>query len=142
MRRPTFNHLAVWASAVGASALAYVWFHLVFRAAFMNGLGKTDEELSLAHNTWEAVIIQFSGNLVTAYVIGWLFRHLSVTSINQGLALTSILWLGLVAAVITPLTMAEAFPLYFLALTAGGVLVQMVLMASVMSVWRAPDARS
>lgn len=141
MRPPTFNHMAVWSSAIGASALAYIWFHMVFRDAFMQGLGKAPEELTAAHNTYEAIIIQFAGNLVTAYVIGWLFRHLEVTSINQGLALTAILWLGLVAAIITPLTMAEAFPLYFLAITAGGVLAQMALMASVMSIWRAPASR-
>lgn len=137
MRPHTFNHVAVWASAVGASVLAYLWFHILFEEPFMQGLGKSADELTLAHNTWEAVTIQFSGNLITAYVIGWLFRHLEVTSINQGLALTAILWLGLVAAVITPLTMAEAYPLYFLAITAGGVLAQMALMASVMSIWRA-----
>lgn len=116
--------------------VSFVWFTMIFRAPYIEGLGKTAEQMAKGPSMLVASVLQLIGYLATAFVLSWLMQRLGMQSISQGLLLALVVWVGFVAAVLGPFYAYEAFSLNFFFITAGNVLVTLLIMAGVFGVWK------
>lgn len=130
------NFLAIILSAVLSYAANFVWFMLLFRTAYAEGLGKTAEAMAKGPNAIQASIMQIIGNLVMATVLAWLMANLKYTGVSQGVLLAVIVWAGFVAAVLGPMYAFQAFSLQFFLITAGSVLLTFVITGAILGIWR------
>jgi len=132
----SINLLAVFVSAVAAFAANFVWFTILFRAPYIAGLGKTQEEMNQGPSAMVASTVQILGFLLMAYVLAWLALQTGRTSIGGALTLAFLAWLGFVAAIIVPMHAFQAFSWTFSAITVGGYLLALLIMGAIVGVWR------
>lgn len=129
----------IWAAVTGSLIsfiVSFVWFVVIFRAPYIEGLGKTAEQMAKGPSMLVASILQLIGYLVTAFVLAWLMQRLGMQSVSQGMLLAVVIWVGFVAAVMGPFYAYEAFSLNFFFITAGNVLVTLLIMGAIFGGWR------
>jgi hypothetical protein len=134
------KQINIWAllvASVISYAVNFVWFMFIFSEPYLQGLGKTDEELALGPNGIEASIMQLVGNVVMAFVLSWLAIRTGMQTASQGAKLGAIAWFGFVAAVLGPMYAFQAFSLTFFLITAGSVLITFVITGATVGGWRA-----
>lgn len=129
-----FNYLAIIISALASFAAGFFWFTVLFRAAYIKGLGKTHEELAKGPATALSFAIQIGGFLLLAFVMSWLINKLQYETIVQGLQLGFLLWLGFVVAIIGPMYAFQAYSLKFFLVISVGYLIPILLTATILSV--------
>lgn len=132
----TINLLAVGVSALLSYVMSFVWFVFIFRVPYTEGLGKTAEELAKGPSMLTASLLQLAGNLIMAYILAWLMARTGMVTIGQGMLLATLVWTGFVAAVLGPMYAFQAFSLSFFLITAGSVLISLLIMGAIISVWR------
>ncbi|MFA5035192.1 MAG: DUF1761 domain-containing protein [Candidatus Margulisiibacteriota bacterium] len=129
----------IWAAVTGSLIsfiVSFVWYTIIFRAPYIEGLGKTAEQMAKGPSMLVASVLQLIGYLVTAFVLAWLMQRTGLQSVNQGLLLALVVWVGFVAAVLGPLYAFEAFSLNFFFITAGNVLVTFLILGAILGGWR------
>lgn len=129
----------IWAAVAGSLIsfiVSFIWYTIVFRAPYIEGLGKTAEQMAKGPSMLVASVLQLIGYLVTAFVLAWLMQRTGLQSVNQGLLLALVVWVGFVAAVLGPLYAFEAFSLNFFFITAGNVLVTFLILGAILGGWR------
>jgi hypothetical protein len=134
------NVWAVLAASILSYAANFVWFIIIFSEPYLQGLGKTDEELALGPDGVQASILQLVGNITMACVFGWLAARLAMQTALKGAQLGVILWTGFVAAVLGPMYAFQAFSLNFFLITSGSVLLTFVITGLIVGGWRAKNA--
>lgn len=132
----SINLLAVGTSAIVSTALGFLWFMVVFREPYLQGLGKTAEALAKGPSTLVAATMQLIGSLVMAYVLALLMERSSAQTVSGGLWWGLLAWLGFVAAVIGPLYAFQAFSLTFFLISAGYPLVTLLVTGAILGGWR------
>jgi hypothetical protein len=130
------NHLATIVAALAAFAASFVWFTIVFRAPYLAGLGKSQEELDRGPSMVEATLLQFMGFVLAAYAMAWLTALTGRSTLGGGLTIALIAWLGFVAAVVVPMYAFQAFFYQFSAIVVGGYLVALLIIGAIVGVWR------
>ncbi|MBC8042205.1 MAG: DUF1761 domain-containing protein [Rhizobacter sp.] len=133
--KTSINYFAVIVAALACLAISYVWFTILFRAPYLEGLGKTSEQLNRGPSVLEASAMQVAGNIVMAVALAWLIKNLGYQTALQGMQLGAVIWLGFVAAVIGPLYAYQAFSLQFFFITTGAVLVSLLVMGAILGAW-------
>ncbi|MFA6170524.1 MAG: DUF1761 domain-containing protein [Candidatus Margulisiibacteriota bacterium] len=129
----------IWAAITGSLIsfiVSFVWYMILFRAPYIEGLGKTAEQLAKGPSMLVASVLQLIGYLVTAVVLAWLMKRTGLQSVSQGLLLAVVVWGGFVAAVLGPFYAFEAFSLNFFFITAGNVLVSLLIMGAIFGSWK------
>lgn len=133
----------IWAILV-ASVVSYlanfVWFIVIFSEPYLQGLGKTDEELALGPDGLQASILQLIGNIAMAYVLSWLMVRMSMQTALKGAKLGAVVWAGFVAAVLGPMYAFQAFSLSFFLITSGSVLLTFIITGLIVGGWRSKHA--
>lgn len=130
------NVPAIIVSAIVSFGLSFVWFTILFRAAYIAGLGRTQVQLDAGPSMAIASASQFAGFLVMAAGLAWLMQRSGLTSVGEGLLLALVIWAAFVAAIIGPMYAYQAFPLSFFAIVAGGYLVAMLATSVILGAWR------
>lgn len=130
------NHLATIVAALAAFGATFVWFTVLFRAAYLAGLGKTQEELDRGPSMVEATILQFIGFVLAAYAIAWLIALTERSTLGGGLTIALVAWLGFVLAVVVPMYAFQAFSYNFSAIVVGGYLVALLIIGAIIGAWR------
>jgi hypothetical protein len=130
------NYLAVLVSAVAGYAASFVWFIFLFFEPYKKALGKTAEEMAKGPNTLQASLMQVVGNAITALVLAWLMNLTGYTTLGKGVLLAALVWVGFVAAVLGPMYAFQAFGLSFFFITAGSVLITLLIMGGILGAWR------
>lgn len=128
--------VAVVASAIAGLAINFVWFTVLFRAPYIEGLGRTKEQLAAGPSIATATGIQFAGFLVMSGGLAWLMQRTGLDSPGEGIILASIVWLAFVAAIIGPIYAYQAFPLSLFAIVGGGYLVALLATGVILGIWR------
>ncbi len=132
---PSIRLVAVGLSGVASFVLGFLWFAVLFRQPYLNGLGKTAEQLANGPSILQASLLQLLGNLVMAYVLAWLIRHTGQQTVMGGLRVGALSWLGFIAAVIGPMYAFQAFSFQFFVITAGYPLVALLTMGAILGWW-------
>ncbi len=130
------NYWAVAVAAFASYAISCVWFLILFRVPYMEGLGKTKEAMDKGPSMLSASIMQVIGNFVMIVVLAYLMKSLGYLSPTQGMLLATYLWMGFVAAVIGPMYAFEAFSFSFFMITTGSVLVSMLVSGLILGLWK------
>lgn len=131
-----FNIWAVVVSALVSYGASSVWFLVLFREAYTKALGRTAEQLAAGPSIAVASVIQIIGNVVMAATLGWLMVELNMQNVAGGLILAAVVWVGFVAAVLGPMYAFQAFSIRFFFITAGSVLVSLLIMGVTLGVWK------
>lgn len=131
-----FNIWAVIVSALVSYGASSIWFLVLFREAYTKALGRTVEQLAAGPSIAVASVMQIIGNVVMAATLGWLMTKLNMQSVTSGFVLAIIVWVGFVAAVLGPMYAFQAFSIRFFFITAGSVLVSLLIMGVTLGVWK------
>lgn len=131
-----FNMLAIGVAGFASFVLSFIWYTMLFRQPYLDGLGKTSAQLAQGPSTLEASLLQLAGNLVMAYVLAWLLAHMNATNKVQAIRLGVVLWLGFVAAIIIPMYAFQAFSWTFAAINVGYPLAAIIVMTLIISGWK------
>jgi hypothetical protein len=130
------NHLATIVAALAAFGASFVWFTILFRAPYLAGLGKSQEELDRGPSMVEATILQIIGFGLAAYAIAWLVALTGRSTPSGGLTIAIVAWLGFVLAVAVPMYAFQAFSYTFSAIVVGGYLVALLIIGAIIGAWR------
>ncbi len=133
---PIMTFLPILVSAIASYLVSALWYLVVFRAPYIEALGKTTEQLAKGPSGLQASVLQVIGNLVLAGVLAWLMARLGYTSVQQGMLLGGLVWLGFVVAVLGPLYAFEANSPMLLLLNAGSVLLTLLITGAILGGWR------
>lgn len=136
MQIASVNILAVLAAAIASFAINFVWFTMLFRRMYVEGLGKTQSQMDQGPSMAVASGLQLAGFALMAFVLGWLMERLDLGSVPGGLVLAIIVWLGFLVAIIGPMHAFQAFPLRFSLITLGGYLLALLATAVILGAWR------
>ena len=131
--------ISLWAVGVSAMVgfvLGFLWFSVLFSQLYLDGLGKTAEQLAMGPSTLHASLLQLAGNLAMAYALAWLIAHTGQKTSVGGMRIGALVWCGFIAAVIGPMYAFQAFSFQFFAITAGYPLVALLIMGAILGGWR------
>jgi predicted permease len=121
-------------SAVIHFLLGGVWF-TVFAAPWLEGVGKTEEQLMQQWAAWVPYVVAFVANLGIAYVLA---RVISTgeQSVAAGVRWGATLGIGVALAAMVTESMFEARPLAYMLIAAGYPVVGMMLMGAILGAWK------
>lgn len=131
----SINLLAVAASAIASLLLGFLWYTVVFRQPYLDGLGKTTEELARGPSTLQASIMHLVGAFVMAYILTWFIGAMGQPTVTDGLRVGALVWLGFIAAAIGPMYAFQAFSFQFFAISTGYHLVALLIMGAILGQW-------
>lgn len=131
-----YNVLAILVSALTSFAIGFLWFTILFRAPYMKGVDKTQEELAKGPSMALSFAIQIGANLVLAFVLAWLINSLQYETIFQGIQLAFLVWLGFVVSIIGPIYAFEAKSFQFFMIIIFGYLASILATAIILSLWK------
>ena len=103
-----FSYLATVIAAVVSFLFGWLWYGVLFPKAWVEAVGKTEEELRAQGNSPTPFIIAFIAQLVMAWVLAGVIGHLGPDEVTfrNGVISGAFIWLGFV---ITTLTVNHAF---------------------------------
>ena len=130
------NWTAVIVAAVAHFLLGAVWF-TIFQQAWLNGIGKTMEQLKLeAGSATLAYIVAFLCNIVMARVLAQVILATGETSGFQGMKVGMFIWAGFVATTFMTEYAFEARHISIWAINAGYALVGLLIMGGILGAWK------
>ena len=135
------KHLAAWIAGLAGMAVGMVWYSpFLFEARWMELSGMTPEKLeALLMKTGPAKIYgtAFVFSILQAYVMAWLLIKTQSLNILSSIRVSLALWL-LVSLVMAGGILWEGMPIILLAINSGCYLIQVIVMAVILSlpIWR------
>lgn len=134
MTNVVVNWWAVIVSVVAAMAIGGIWYSkAVFGKAWMQGLGKTEEQIKQGAGKAMAGMVILA--LLQAYIMGALVYSTQATTLGAGLFLGFLLWLGFVFPFIFGLRLFENRPWPLFWINAGNQLLTLLAMGVILAVW-------
>ena len=130
------NLFAVSASAVASFAAGSIWYALLFRDAYLEGLGKSPEALAKGPSMATASIVQFLGCIAIAATLGWLMHRMDLRGVHAGVLLAAVAWFGFVVSVVGPMYAYQAYSLKFFAIVTGNLLFVFTISGAIVGAWR------
>ena len=130
------NYGAVIAAAVSCFLCGFVWFTVVFKEAYTEGLGKTQLQMNQGVSMLVASILQLLGNLLLAIVLSWILQRLGCETILESVQIAALLWLGFVVAIVGPLYAHQAYSFKFFLIIAGAILMYILTSAIILTAWK------
>jgi hypothetical protein len=91
------RHLAVWVASIVFFVLGAIWYTLM-QAPWIEGIGKTMEEITRAQGTPLPYAVGFCAILVMCYTLAWLMRRLEASTLIGGSRVGAIVSVGFIAA--------------------------------------------
>jgi len=103
-----FSYLAIVIAAVVSFLFGWLWYGVLFPKAWVEAVGKTEEELRAQGSSPAPFIIAFIAQLVMAWVLAGVIGHLGPDEVTfrNGVISGAFIWLGFV---ITTLSVNHAF---------------------------------
>lgn len=127
--------LAIIVATLCYFGLGAVWF-TVFRNAWLEGIGKTMEQLQASGVTpMLAYLIALLLTLALALFLSWLIQISGPATIARGVQVAIILWFCTVFATFATEYAFEGRGVKILAITSGYCLIGMILMGAVLGGW-------
>jgi high-affinity K+ transport system ATPase subunit B len=112
-----------------------VWF-TVFRSAWLEGIGKTMEQLQASGvSPMLAYLVALLLTLALALFLSWLIQITGPTTVARGVQVAIILWFCTVFSTFATEYAFEGRGVKILAITSGYCLVGMILMGAVLGGW-------
>ena len=132
------NYLAVLVAALAAFVLGWLWYSpLLFFKPWMRLRGM-DPVAAMAGAKMPVgkLVVEFARCLVLAYVMAWLVALLHIGSVMGSVHFGLVMWLGFPVILLTGSVLWENIPWKVAAIHAGDWLVKMLVVSSIVSLWR------
>ena len=141
MSGPRVSPTSVIVAAVAYFVLGAVWF-TVLSAPWLEGIGKTREELMRGGNPALAYLAAFVSDVVIAWALAWLIIATGQATARRGALLGGLVWLGFVSTTMGTAVVFERRSLEDFAITAGYPFVGLLIMGIIVGGWRKPQPAS
>ncbi|MBI2079795.1 DUF1761 domain-containing protein [Candidatus Micrarchaeota archaeon] len=128
------NYLAVVGAAVLSMVLGMLWYGPLFGKKWMGLMGYSEKNMPKG-NMGQMYILAFVGALVMAYVLSHFVDYAEAKTLVEGAMVGFWVWLGFMATLMLGSVLWEGKPweLYFL--NAGHKLVEVVVIAVLLTMW-------
>ena len=131
------NYPAVGISAIASMVVGFLWYSpMLFGTPWMKLSGLDDKKMKAAQKDMPKTYgISFVASLITAYVIATLVNSMLVSSLSDGLALGTVLWLGFVATTMVTGVLFQKMPWALFLINSGCQLASILAMSAILTVW-------
>ncbi|MGH8067234.1 MAG: DUF1761 domain-containing protein [Candidatus Entotheonellia bacterium] len=134
MRAIPIHFLAVLGAAIAKMVLGALWYSpVLFLRPWRNMTGITEEQMKAGMG--KALVVDFVGSLVMAFVLVHVIRYAGATTVLQGLAVGFFCWLGFVAVTTISTVTYERKPFKLFLLSNGYLLISLLAMGAILAVW-------
>ena len=134
MREIPIHFVAILGAAVVKMAIGALWYS---RALFLNSWlklsGVTEEQMK--EGMAKALVVEFIGSLLMAFVLVHAIRYAGAESAAQGMAVGFFNWLGFVAVVTIGIVTYQRKPFSLFLLQNGYLLISLLAMGAILAVW-------
>jgi hypothetical protein len=135
MNTVDINYLAVLVCGVASMVIGFLWYGPIFGKAWMEEVGKTEEELRENFNPGKTYTLSFIAAVVTALALAYFLELTGAQTIMQSLRVSVTAWLGFIAAVFYLMSLFEDKTLRHVAISTGYYLVNMVVFGIILVIW-------
>ena len=129
----SLNWLAILVATVAGFMIGGVWYGPLFGKAWMNALGKTEDDIE---PTPAPFIISFITSAVTAIVLAALLPALGITSAVNGALFGLAMGIGFIATAMGSDAAFCGWPTALWAIQAGYRVTYTVVMGAILAAWR------
>ncbi len=132
------NYWAIIVSAVASFILGMLWYSpLLFGKPWMKMMGLTQQHAEAAKKKGMAkyYIGNFIATLIMVYILSHFVDYAQAKTISDGLQLGVWVWLGFIATLLFGSILWEGKPFKLYLINAGYRLVELLIVASILSVW-------
>lgn len=130
------NYLAVLVCAVVPMLIGAVWYGPLFGKAWMEAVGKTEEEIRKDFNPAKTYGLTVVANFVVAYVLARIMGYAGASFVIDGLMIALLCWLGFTAGTFYINNLFEAKPNKLLIINIFYHLVVVLVYSVILSVWK------
>ncbi len=142
MKPVPINYLAVAAAAIASMVIGFVWYGPLFGKTWMKLSGIAPEKIdpAKAPGMWKTYVLAFVGSYVMSYVLAhslvFAAAYFGMSGVSSGLMSGFWNWLGFIAPVTLAAVLWESKPWKLWVLTNGYYLVTLLVMGTILSVWK------
>ena len=132
------NYWAILVSAVASFILGYLWYSpLLFGKPWMKMMGFTHQSMEEAKK--KGMVKLYLGNFIATLIMVYILSHFvdyaQAKTITDGLQLGLWVWLGFIATLLFGSLLWEGKPFKLFLINSGYRLVELLIIASILSVW-------
>jgi len=131
------NHLAVLLAAVVFFALGALWYSVLFERQWLEGIGKTVEQLTRENGgSPRPYIVGFLAVLVMCYTLGWIVQRGMGPTFGNGALTGATVAFGLIGATLALTYGFEERGIKLWLINAGYVFIGLVISGAIIGAWR------
>lgn len=134
MQELHFNPWAVLGAGAAKFIIGGVWYSKALFAKEWTKLSGL-KEAQMKSGAAQAMMVEFLGNLLMAFVLAYAIRYAQAQGIGQGMMVGFYAWLGFVATVTVGSVAFEKKPLKLFFINNGFQLLSMVVMGAILVRW-------
>lgn len=129
------NYIAVIVAIIVQYAGGAAWFG-VFASPWLEGIGKTKEEIKAEGAAWKSYVIAFIGSALTVVVLAVILQGLGGAHVIDGLVLGLVCGIGFIATALAAQFSFEHRPLKLYLLDAGYPVLGLAVAGAILGAWR------
>jgi hypothetical protein len=130
----SISFFAILGAAIAKMVLGALWYSpVLFVRPWQRMTGITDEQMKAGMA--KALVVDFIGSLVMAFVLAHVIRYAGATTVLEGLAVGFWCWLGFVAVATVTTVTYERKPFNLFLLSNGYLLIALLAMGAILAVW-------
>ncbi len=134
MREIPIHFFAILGAAVAKMAIGALWYSpALFLKPWLRMSGVTEEQMK--EGMGKALVVEFVGSLLMAFVLVHAIRYAEATTVPQGLAVGFFNWLGFVAVVTIGNVTYQRKPFKLFLLMNSYLLISLLVMGAILAVW-------
>jgi hypothetical protein len=128
------NYWAILAAAATNYVLGYIWYSpLMFENLWLKLIGKTKDQMK---PTVFIITTSFVGSFILSFVLAYFINYAQADTVLAGSAAAFLLWLGFVASTSLNQVLFEERSINLFIINNGYYLISMLIMGSILAVWR------
>lgn len=131
------HYVAVLIAALSSMVVGFLWYSpLLFAKPWMKLSGLDEKSMNAAKkNMPMTYTASFFMSLVMAYVTAILINSLLVSTLQEGLMLALLVWLGFVATTMVTGVLFQRVPWKLFFINSGYQLVSMLVVSAILTIW-------
>lgn len=134
MREIPIHFFAILGAAAAKMAIGALWYSpALFLNHWLKLSGITEKQIK--EGMGKALVVDFVGSLLMAFVLVHAIRYAGATTVPQGLAVGFFNWLGFVVVVTIGNVTYERKPFGMFLLNNGYLLISLLAMGAILAVW-------
>lgn len=130
------NYLAVLVCALVPMLIGALWYGPIFGKAWMEAVGKTEEEIKKDFNPAKTYGLTVATNFVVAYALARILGYTGASSIGEGLMIALLCWMGFVAGTFYINNLFEGKPTKLILINIFYHLVVILVYSVILSAWK------